>query len=151
MRAYALGGWGTPMSQHNILTRKNSHIIVLVLRTGFEPLVMESIGSRGWPSNNWATMSPANVPFFEYSHVCMFYTDTHRHTYMHARVRTHTHTDTHTHSACTHTHTPTQRNGSVVQIQQLQMCCFCPSIVIFSCYCGGLAVEVQGEKKEVQF
>ena len=51
-------GWGTPTtSQHNILTRKNSHF-VLVLRTGFEPLGMESIGSRGRRSTNWAITSP---------------------------------------------------------------------------------------------
>ena len=33
---------GTPAtSQHNILTRKNSHIFFIVLRTGFQPLVFE--------------------------------------------------------------------------------------------------------------
>ena len=45
-------GWGTPTtSQHNILTRKNSQIF-LVLRKGFEPLVMESIKSQGRCSTN---------------------------------------------------------------------------------------------------
>ena len=32
--------------------------ICLVLRMGFKPLVMESIGSRGRRSTNWATTSP---------------------------------------------------------------------------------------------
>ena len=50
-------GWGTPTtSQHNILTWKNSQI-VLVLQTGFEPLAMESVRSRGQRSTNWATTS----------------------------------------------------------------------------------------------
>ena len=35
--------------------------ICLVLRTGFEPLVIESIGSQGRRSTNWATTSPLVV------------------------------------------------------------------------------------------
>ena len=61
VRSYACvytRGWGTPTtSQHNILTRKKLSQFVLVLRMGFEPLPMESIGSRGRRSTNWATTS----------------------------------------------------------------------------------------------
>ena len=61
VRSYAciyILGWGTPTtSRHNILTRKNSHKLVLCSGRDFEPLVMESIGFRGWRSTNWATTS----------------------------------------------------------------------------------------------
>ena len=54
VRSYACvyaQGWSTPtMSQHYILTRKNSQF-VLVLRMGFEP-VMESTGFQGRHSTN---------------------------------------------------------------------------------------------------
>ena len=61
LRSYACvytRGWGTPTSQHNILTRKTNKFI-LVLRMGFEPLVRESIGVWGRRSTNWATTSPS--------------------------------------------------------------------------------------------
>ena len=54
VRSYACvytGGWGTPTSQHNILTRKKLSHLFLMLRTGLEPLVMESIWSRGRRAN----------------------------------------------------------------------------------------------------
>ena len=58
MRACTHRGWRTPTtSQHNILTRKNS----FALRTGLEPLIMESIGSRDRRSSNWA--EPPRSPF----------------------------------------------------------------------------------------
>ena len=66
VRSYACvytWGWATPTSQHNILTQKNSHKFVLVLWAGFEPLVMESIGSQGRCSANRG--SPSSVLFFK--------------------------------------------------------------------------------------
>ena len=53
MRAYTHGGGST----HHFDTEKLSHMLV-VLRTRFEPLVMESMGSRGRRSSKWATTSP---------------------------------------------------------------------------------------------
>ena len=56
MRADIHGGWATPTaSQHNILTRKNSHFF-LVLLTGFEPRVF---GSRV----EYLPIEPPRTPF----------------------------------------------------------------------------------------
>ena len=55
VRSYACvytGGWGTlTMSQDQHFDSEKLSQIFLVLWTGFEPLVMESIGSRGWRSH----------------------------------------------------------------------------------------------------
>ena len=55
VRSYACvytGGWGTlTMSQDQHFDSEKLSQICLVLWTGFEPLVMESIGSRGWRSH----------------------------------------------------------------------------------------------------
>ena len=52
-----MGVGHTNESAHHFDSEKLSHIF-LALRTGFEPLVMESIGSRGRRSTDWATTSP---------------------------------------------------------------------------------------------
>ena len=61
MRAYAHRVWAHRQRvSTTFLTRKNSQVF-LVLLTGFEPRVMDSIVYRGRHSTNWAATSPRNV------------------------------------------------------------------------------------------
>ena len=68
MRAADTRGWGTPtIESAQRFDSKKLLQIVLVLRAGFEPKVMESIGSRGWRSTNCATTPPQGIGLVEYN------------------------------------------------------------------------------------
>ena len=63
MRAYTQHGGGAHRQRVSAtFWLGKTHKFFIALRTGFESLVMESIGSRGRRSTNWAATSPIGAP-----------------------------------------------------------------------------------------